>query len=94
MSKAKPLKKRLAALEAKVAQCEAPTKRKELKEAAVRLRRVLEQAGYFPSTTKQPKPQKNKKRKSNKPHQKVDPLIKAKSRPDFASGVIKIVQGG
>lgn len=94
MSKAKPLKKRLAALEEAFAQCEVPTEREQLKQKAIRLRKDLEQAGYLTPKTKQPKPAKKKQRNTDKTPQNVDPLVRAKNRPGFSGGVVKIVQGG
>lgn len=94
MSKAKPLKKRLAALEAEAAECEDPTEREKLKQKADRLRKDLELAGYLSPTTKQPKTAKKKHRNKKKTVQNVDPLVRAQNRPGFAGGVVKIFQGG
>ena len=94
MSKAKALKKRLTALEAKVLKCDDPADREKLKQNADRLRKDLEFAGYLSPTTKQTKTAKKKHRNTKKTVQNVDPLIRAQNGPGFAGGVVKIVQGG
>ncbi|MBW4708120.1 hypothetical protein KX928_10005 [Roseobacter sp. YSTF-M11] len=94
MSKAMPLKKMLASLEAALVECADPTERGRLGEKASRLRKDLEQAGYLSPITKQVKPSKSKRRSQKKKPQQVDSLVRASNRPGFAGVPISFVQGG
>ncbi|WP_135507494.1 hypothetical protein [Roseovarius aestuariivivens] len=94
MSKAKPLKKHLAALEAKLAQCEDATESENLKKRVACLRRDLEQAGYLSPTIKQPKSRRRKRRNKKASAGSADPLVRAKSKAGFFGTKIRFVRGG
>lgn len=94
MSKARPLKKRLAALEASIPQCSDPIERARLQEEARRLRSDLERAGYIEPLVKLPKLKKRKPPKKQSKPQNVDPLVRAQTRVGSTGGLIKFVQGG
>lgn len=94
MSKAKPLKKHLAALEAHLAQCENATEREILKQKAARLRKDLEQAGYLSPTNKQPKSKRRKRQNKKTSSGSADPLVRAKSKAGFFGTKIRFVRGG
>lgn len=94
MSNAKPLKRRLAALEAEAAKCADLSERERLKQKADRLRKDLEQAGYLSQTNKRPKRSKSKQPNRKKTQKNVDPLVRAKNSPGFAGVRIRFVQGG